>query len=152
MVLVLRYLVSVAIVGVVVMSEVLEYIEANYRKLEGQTRESVIDAFEAGQQSQQSKIDAITKQRDSFIKAHHIAMNDVCENKAKIDELQKLRSLDEMEINQLAQANQVWRTKCDELQARVDEALHTTDESCGVSVAAFVKLNRILKGNKDGRV
>lgn len=39
---------------------------------------------------------------------------------AKIDELQKLRSLDEMAINQLAQANQVWRTKCDELQARID--------------------------------
>ena len=39
-------------------------------------------------QSQQAKIDAITKQRDSFIKAHHIAMNDVCEHKAKIDESQ----------------------------------------------------------------
>ena len=39
----------------------------------------------------------------------------------KIDELQKLRSLDEMAINQLAQANQVWRTKCDKLQARIDE-------------------------------
>ena len=41
------------------------------------------------------------------------------------------------------------QTKIDELQARIDEALHTADESCGVSVAAFVKLNRILKGNKD---
>ena len=39
-------------------------------------------------QHQQAEIDAITKQRDSFIKAHHIVMNDVCENKAKIDELQ----------------------------------------------------------------
>ena len=36
-------------------------------------------------QEQQKKIDAITKQRDSFIKAHHIAMNDVCEIKAKIE-------------------------------------------------------------------
>ncbi len=43
-----------------------------------------------GAQSQQAKIDAITKQRDSFIKAHHIAMNDVCEHKAKIDELQAI--------------------------------------------------------------
>ena len=41
--------------------------------------------FEAGQQSQQgevdklqTEIDEITKQRDSFIKAHHISMNDVC--------------------------------------------------------------------------
>ena len=37
---------------------------------------------------QQAKINAITKQRDSFIKALHIALNDVCEHKAKIDELQ----------------------------------------------------------------
>ena len=51
--------------------------------------------FEAGQQSQQgevdklqTEIDEITKQRDSFIKAHHIYMNDVCEHKDKIDELQ----------------------------------------------------------------
>ena len=41
------------------------------------------------------------------------------------------------------------QAKIDELQARVDKALHAADESCGVSVAAFVKLNRILKGNKD---
>ena len=41
-----------------------------------------------GVQSQQAKIDAITKQRDSFIKAHHIATDDVCKHKAKIDELQ----------------------------------------------------------------
>ena len=52
------------------------------------------DAFKAGQQSQQgevnklqTKIDEITKQRESFIKAHHISMNDVCEHKDKIDEV-----------------------------------------------------------------
>ena len=107
------------------MSEVLEYIEANYRKLEGQTRESVIDAFEAGQQSQQSKIDAITKQRDSFIKAHHIAMNDVCEHKAKIDEL----------------------------QGRIDDALNTLCKlqySSGERI--YNDVGNILKGNKDGGV
>ena len=60
--------------------------EPNYSE---HTEKDCKSAFEAGQQSQQ----------------------------AKIDELQKLRSLDEMAINQLAQANQVWRTKCDELQA-----------------------------------
>lgn len=37
----------------------------------------------------------------------------------------------------------------DELQARVDEALNVANESCGVSVADFVRLYRILKGNKD---
>ena len=84
-------------------------------------KKSGLSSFEARAQSLQAEIDAITNQRDSFIKAHHIAMNDVCENKAKIGELQKLRSLDEMAINQLAQANQVWRSKCDELQKRIDD-------------------------------
>ena len=62
--------------------------ELSYKELQEQ---GVFDvpyrAFEF-MQSQQAKIDAITKQRDSFIKAHHIAMNDVCEHKSKIDELQ----------------------------------------------------------------
>ena len=65
-----------------------EMSELSYKELQEQ---GIFDvpyrAFEF-MQSQQAKIDAITKQRDSFIKAHHIAMNDVCEHKAKIDELQ----------------------------------------------------------------
>ena len=39
------------------------------------------------------------------------------------------------------------QAEVDELQKRIDEALHEADESCGVSVDAFVKLNRILKGD-----
>ena len=39
------------------------------------------------------------------------------------------------------------QAEVDELQKRIEEALHEVDESCGVSVGAFVKLNRILKGN-----
>ena len=39
------------------------------------------------------------------------------------------------------------QAEVDELQKRIDDALHEADESCGVSVDAFVKLNRILKGN-----
>ena len=39
------------------------------------------------------------------------------------------------------------QSEVDELQKRIDDALHEADESCGVSVDAFVKLNRILKGN-----
>ena len=39
------------------------------------------------------------------------------------------------------------QSEVDELQKRIDEALHEADESCGVSVDAFVKLNRILKGD-----
>lgn len=59
-------------------------------------------------QEQQKKINAITKQRDSFIKAHHIAMNDVCENKAKIDELQtRIDSLTNINESLLAYKNQL---------------------------------------------
>ena len=59
-------------------------------------------------QEHQRKIDAITKQRDSFIKAHHIAMNDVCENKAKIDELQaRIDSLTAINESLVAYKNQL---------------------------------------------
>ena len=45
-------------------------------------------------QEHQKKIDAITKQ-----KAHHIAMNDVCENKAKIADLRtELAKREPMEL------------------------------------------------------
>ena len=37
----------------------------------------------------QKQIDDVLKQRDSFIKAHHIAMDDVCNMKAERDALQK---------------------------------------------------------------
>lgn len=36
-----------------------EYVSANYKRLEGQTRELVEDAFKAGQQSKQAEIDAL---------------------------------------------------------------------------------------------
>ena len=96
--------------------------ELSYKELQEQ---GIFDvpyrAFEF-MQSQQAKIYAITKQRDSFIKAHHIAMNDVCEHKAKIDEL----------------------------QSRVDETLKRLDlaypESWGYCVDQAID---ILKGNKD---
>lgn len=66
---------------------------------------------------------------------------------AKIDELKKLRSLDEMTISQLAQANQVWQIKCNELQARVDSLTNINE-----SLVAYK--NQLLdeieeKGNKD---
>ena len=51
-----------------------------------------------------------------------LVMNYAKEQQAKIDELKKTRSLDEMAINQLAQANQVWRTKCDDLENRIHDA------------------------------
>lgn len=36
-----------------------EYVQANYKRLEGQTREFVEDAFGAGQQSKQAEIDEL---------------------------------------------------------------------------------------------
>ena len=95
--------------------------ELSYKELQEQ---GVFDvpyrAFEF-MQSQQAKIDAITKQRDSFIKAHHIAMNDVCEHKAKIDEL----------------------------QTRVDEALNMLCKlQHSSSDRIYNDVGNILKGNK----
>lgn len=37
----------------------------------------------------------------------------------------------------------------DELQKRINEAIAMADESCGVNIQAFVKLNKILKGIAD---
>ena len=106
----------------------LEFYKTNFGTAKYCTKSWGLASFEAGAQSRQAEIDAITKQRDSFIKAHHIAMNDVCENKAKIDELQKLRSLDEMAINHLAQANEQWREKAANAQAMSETQQAVIDE------------------------
>ena len=67
------------------MGEVIEYIEANYRKLEGQTREFVIDAFEAGQQSQQAKIDELQARLDEALKS--IMICEEYDHAEKLDEI-----------------------------------------------------------------
>ena len=77
--------------------------------------------YEAGQQSKQAKIDEL--KREMLNKT----------NEAYADGQKSMRKM--------IKSNE------DELQKRIDEALHEADESCGVSVDAFVKLNRILKGN-----
>ena len=64
---------------------------------------------------------------------------------AEIDELQLKLSEDSRVLHNVID---IERKKCEELQKRIDEALHEADESCGVSVDAFVKLNRILKGDQ----
>ena len=63
---------------------------------------------------------------------------------AEVDGLQMKLSEDSRVLHNVID---IERKKCEELQKRIDEALHEADESCGVSVDAFVKLNRILKGN-----
>lgn len=72
----------------------------------------------------------------------------ILSQQAKIDEFKKLRSLDEMAINQLAQANQVWQIKCDELQGRINEALKSADINFWNS-STVKDMVDILKGNKD---
>ena len=61
----------------------------------------------------------------------------------------KLRGyMDENSLEAAWEAGQQSKqAEVDELQKRINEALHEADESCGVSVGAFVKLNKILKGN-----
>ena len=97
-------------------------------------------------EEQQKNIDLLEKEivetQEFLNKQNHI-------KQAKIDELQKLRSLDEMEINQLAQANQVWQIKCDELQARIDKVVHILTYTNHASTPLCNELRDILKGNKD---
>jgi len=47
----------------------------------------------------------------------------------EVDELLKHKSLQELEINQIAQANQQWQLKCSELQKRVDAAIRLLVEA-----------------------
>ena len=89
----------------------------------------------------QAKIDAITKQRDSFIKAYHIAMNDVCEHKAKIDELQSRVRIYEKHVKAI---KHIHETQFDE----------NTDTSFILgNLDGFIEyLEGDLKGNKDDHV
>lgn len=47
---------------------------------------------------------------------------------SKVDELQKQKSLQELETNQIAHANQQWQLKCGGLQKRVDGLIKNLDE------------------------
>ena len=95
------------------------YREVGYLGDDQNTRVKI--AYEAGQQSKQAEVDEL--KREMLNKT----------NEAYADGQKSMRKM--------IKSNE------DELQRRIDEALHEADESCGVSVDAFVKLNRILKGN-----
>ncbi|WP_151698263.1 hypothetical protein [Acinetobacter sp. TUM15051] len=47
---------------------------------------------------------------------------------AKVEELQKQKSLQELEVNQIAQANQVWQSKFQEMKKRADALTQTMEE------------------------
>lgn len=80
----------------------------------------------------------------------------VKEKQSKIDELQKQKSLQELEINQIAQANQQWQLKCGELQKRIDgikKIIREAYESDGNSSVEIVfdeveQLEQALKGEQ----
>lgn len=72
---------------------------------------------------------------------------------SKVDELQKQKSLQELEINQIAHANQQWQLKCGELQKRVDESLRILVDIkkkglIGSQYSIF-DLEQALKGGSD---
>ena len=96
----------------------------------------------------QTKIDEITKQRDSFIKAHHISMNDVCEHKDKIDEVNEKHSEEKRILHNVIEMNQA---KIDELQARFDDASNKIDfwvgGKNGDAIHVAKSIGNILKGN-----
>ena len=98
----------------------------------------------------QTEIDEITKQRDSFIKAHHISMNDVCEHKDKIDEVNEKHSEEKRILHNVIEMNQA---KIDELQKRIDDASNKIDfwvgGKNGDAIHVAKSIGNILKGNKD---
>jgi hypothetical protein len=57
---------------------------------------------------------------NQILNAWRLRQPDIDLLEAKVEELQKQKSLQELEVNQIAQANQVWQSKCQELQKRVD--------------------------------
>lgn len=63
-----------------------EYVQANYKRLEGQTRELVEDAFEAGQQSKQAEIDALKDCITELVKQKN-------KSNAKLDNIQEIIEL-----------------------------------------------------------
>ena len=111
-------------------------------------------AFEAGQQAEidcmQVRLDGANERALSILNHKNVMVDKM---QAEIDEFKKLRSLDEMAINQLAQANQVWQIKCDELQKRIDDASNKIDfwvgGKNGDAIHVAKSIGNILKGNKD---
>ena len=113
-------------------------------------------AFEAGQQSQQAKIDELKKKYDAMYNAFIVAddfrkewhqsymsaRKERGELQAKYDELNNRATgiaLDQMTTAKLNY----------ELQGRIDEAVDYIAESGGVNLTSEIALNDILKGNKD---
>ena len=115
---------------------------------EGKISKEAWDFQQAKIDCMQVRLDGANERAMSLLNHKNVMVDKM---QAEIDEFKKLRSLDEMAINQLAQANQVWQIKCDELQARVDATL----EKCYIGIRKqggdhYLELvEDILKGNKD---
>ena len=106
------------------MSEFDEFVKGNFKNLTGSTKAFMKEAYEAGQQSQQTKIDEL--------------------------QLEAINVNNEFYANGQKSMRKIMQGRVDELQARVDEALKQLDlaypESWGYCVDEAIN---ILKGNKD---
>ena len=93
----------------------------------------------------------MTKSFDDAVSKHK---NNLIESLSQFNEGHRVRGLlMDIESNKsnyeyyFNAGQQSKQAEVDDLKKRIDEALHEADESCSVSVDAFVKLNRILKGD-----
>lgn len=100
-------------------------LEREWLEMNQQHEQAVNECFEVNAENRklQAKVEEANAKAQMCRDEKNHAINRwsaVCKER---DELQKQKSLQEMEINHLAQANQQWQLKCQELQKRVDDAL-----------------------------
>lgn len=88
------------------------------------------DAYMAGCSSQQSKVDELTKQRDSFIKAYDIEMGKSIELQSRVDELTVGCGLQRDHIKEL-------ETELKKAWTAVDQEAHKNHEL--VMLLKFIK-------------
>lgn len=112
-----------------------EYVSANYKRLEGQTRELVEDAFKAGQQSKQAEIEGLEKKLKYEKSAYRNIKLQFLNKQDDLDELQKAWQHQQTIINDLQKTivsleaglrknssnKQKLLSKNIELQKRIDE-------------------------------
>lgn len=70
------------------------------------------------------------------------------EQQAKIDELKHQKSLQELAINQISQANQEWRSINYEQQKRIDDALNFYNYAKSDVNIGMIKMKQYLRGEK----
>lgn len=128
----------------------IDKVKSNNQFSESQIGQACVKWKEIAEK-RQAEIDAALKQRDSFIKAHHIAMDDVCKMKAERDALQKKYDAMYRAFTVTDDARKEWhecyvrsRESQNELQKRIDDALKVLNDASPTMLDK--KAIRILKG------